>query len=127
MRKSIISIFITALFPIILAGNNAAAQENNPNFEPKCADVFYAKSCWIPVKDQPNCWHWNPFPKENEVFTWSETCRKNRIHGRGKVVWSYTDEEGEKTQIWEGVYLYGIRTGRFKIRMSDGTTEERHY
>ncbi len=120
MRLPIIAILAT-----LLIGNAAIAQQDNPDFEPKCQDVPGMTDCWLAVDDRPGCWVWNTYrlnsgERDSRIrYSWSGACDEGQPHGWGVEQWGIL-ERPESGPCGVGTYSHGKRQGHWLLRLIHG-------
>ena len=71
--------------------------------------------------DKKNCRIWNPMPQKNETALWSGGCSDGKVHGYGRVTWTWDTPAGETDfRTAEGESRNGNWFGEVKITYQDG-------
>ncbi len=81
------------------------------------------RSRWQSVSNF-DCQIWNNQPEAEESVTWDGTCSGGKLHGRGKLEWTYRHAGQRKKATYEGGYRNGKMHGPGVYVWPDGARYE---
>ena len=84
----------------------------------------FPDGCWKEVSNIPGCHIWNPYPKNDEIVTWSGGCENGKVSGIGKVVWQWEVEGESRESTGEGSYVNNKAHGHWILKFTSGTFAE---
>lgn len=78
---------------------------------------------WLMSKKN-NCLVWESNVVEDVIIEWDGPCSNGKAHGKGKLS---RYRQGNLESTFEGEYVNGVRTGKGKSFMTDGSSLEGNY
>ena len=70
--------------------------------------VAAAEGQWLKYANKPNCYIWNPYPRDGERATWTGDCVERKASGYGTQTWEFSDRGVSKKTTYTGT----MRDGR---------------